>query len=131
MSATQASTVEAVISKKMTARVKSFDWKRISQDLDARGSAMSEHLLSPDECQRTAALYTQDELCRSRVEMGRHGFGRGEYKYFSYPLPSLIAELRTAIYSHLVPRRYLNGEQKIAKQNGRKCRAQRLSAEAV
>ena len=103
MSATQASTVEAVISKKMTARVKSFDWKRISQDLDARGSAMSEHLLSPDECQRTAALYTQDELFRSRVEMGRHGFGRGEYKYFSYPLPSLIAELRTAIYSHLVP----------------------------
>jgi uncharacterized protein len=103
MGAAQVSTAETALSPDVMQRVKSFDWKRVSQDLDARGSAMFEHLLFPDECQRMAALYTQDELFRSRVEMGRHGFGRGEYKYFSYPLPSLIAQLRTAIYPHLVP----------------------------
>jgi uncharacterized protein len=103
MSATQVSRIEADIVSAMPERVKNFDWKRVSQDLDAQGSATLEHLLSPEECQKTAALYEQDDLFRSRVEMGRHGFGRGEYKYFSYPLPSLIAELRTAIYPHLVP----------------------------
>jgi uncharacterized protein len=102
MSATQVSRIEADIVSAMPERVKNFDWKRVSQDLDAQGSATLEHLLSPEECQKTAALYEQDDLFRSRVEMGRHGFGRGEYKYFSYPLPSLIAELRTAIYPHLV-----------------------------
>ena len=103
MGAAQVSTAETVLSPDFTERVKSFDWKRVSQDLDAQGSATLEHLLSPEECQKTAALYEQDDLFRSRVEMGRHGFGRGEYKYFSYPLPSLIAELRTAIYPRLVP----------------------------
>jgi uncharacterized protein len=78
------------------------EWERISKDLDAQGSAVLPHLISGDECRALAALYSQDELFRSRVVMGRHGFGRGEYKYFSYPLPDLIAELRSAIYPHLV-----------------------------
>jgi hypothetical protein len=90
-------------SKTAAARVGMFDWERVSQDLDAQGSAMIERLLSPDECQALAALYPKDDLFRSRVVMERHGFGRGEYKYFSYPLPELIAGLRTAIYPHLVP----------------------------
>jgi hypothetical protein len=90
-------------SKTAAARVGTFDWERVSQDLDAQGSAMIERLLSPDECQALAALYPKDDLFRSRVVMERHGFGRGEYKYFSYPLPELIAGLRTAIYPHLVP----------------------------
>jgi len=64
---------------------------------------MVERLLSPEECETLAALYSHDEIFRSRVVMGRHGFGRGEYKYFSYPLPDLIASLRTAIYPRLVP----------------------------
>jgi hypothetical protein len=84
-------------------RVTALDWERVSHDLDAEGSALIERLLSPDECQEIAGLYPKDELFRSRIVMGRHGFGRGEYKYFSYPLPGLIRDLRTAVYPLLVP----------------------------
>jgi len=90
-------------SKSTATRVNTIDWARVAQDLDAQGSATIECLLSPDECQALAALYPKDDIFRSRVVMERHGFGRGEYKYFSYPLPDLIAALRTAIYPHLVP----------------------------
>jgi hypothetical protein len=79
------------------------DWKNVARDLDAQGSALLEHLLSAEECRAISALYPQDDLFRSRVVMGRHGFGRGEYKYFNYPLPDRLAELRAAIYPHLVP----------------------------
>ena len=58
-------------------------------------------MLSPDECRALAALYPDDSQFRSRIVMGRHGFGRGEYKYFAYPLPDLIAELRPALYAQL------------------------------
>ena len=75
-----------------------IDWDRVRSDLDAHGSAVIERLLAPDECDALAALYPDDDLFRSRVVMARHGFGRGEYKYFSYPLPDLIAGLRTALY---------------------------------
>jgi uncharacterized protein len=90
-------------SKSVAERVKTFDWERVSHDLDAQGSALIERLLSPDECQAIAGLYPKDDIFRSRVVMGRHAFGRGEYKYFSYPLPDLLAGLRTAVYPHLVP----------------------------
>lgn len=83
--------------------VKRIDWKRVLHDLDAEGSAVIEHILSPAECENVAALYSRDEVFRSRIVMGQHGFGRGEYKYFSYPLPDLIADLRTAVYPHLAP----------------------------
>ena len=84
-------------------RIEQLDWPRISQDLDAQGSAVLEHMLSPEECRELSALYPNDGLFRSRVVMGRHGFGRGEYKYFSYPLPDLVAGLRASIYPRLVP----------------------------
>lgn len=84
-------------------RVGAFDWKKISRDLDSQGSAVLEHLLSADECRSIASLYSNDGIFRSNVVMARHGFGRGEYKYFSYPLPRLIARFRTAVYPHLVP----------------------------
>lgn len=80
-----------------------YDWRRIAQDLDAQGSAVVEGVLSESECREVAALYPNDALFRSRIVMTRHGFGRGEYKYFQYPLPDLIANLRTAVYPHLVP----------------------------
>jgi uncharacterized protein len=84
-------------------RIKTLDWERISRDLDAQGYAIFERVLSADECQVLVQLYSKDGLFRSRVVMSRHGFGRGEYKYFNYPLPEIIAELRTAIYPQLAP----------------------------
>jgi hypothetical protein len=82
-------------------RVRQVDWDRVSADLDARGCATIERLLAPSECHAVASLYPVDAVFRSRVVMARHGFGQGEYKYFNYPLPELIAELRTAAYPHL------------------------------
>jgi uncharacterized protein len=66
-------------------------------------SAMIRRLLSPNECQAVAGLYPKGDIFRSHVVMGQHGFGRGEYKYFSYPRLDLIAGLRTTVYLHLVP----------------------------
>src|SRR5207244_2636605 len=75
-----------------------IDWAQVSAGLDAQGSSVIERLVSPAECDALAALYPIDGVFRSRVVMERHGFGRGEYKYFSYPLPDLVAGLRAAIY---------------------------------
>ena len=91
----------AVTTADASERVASIDWQRIADELDARGNAIIEQLLSPRECDAMSALYALDEPFRSRVVMERHGFGRGEYKYFSYPLPDVVAALRTAIYPHL------------------------------
>src|SRR5882724_6935691 len=82
----------------IAARVDAIDWTQAIADLDGQGCAVLKGLLSPDECHALAALYPDDARFRSRIVMGRHGFGRGEYKYFSYPLPELIAELRPALY---------------------------------
>ena len=86
-----------------TARLSAYDWAGVAKDLDARGYAMLEALLSPPECTALATLYADDERFRSRVVMARHGFGRGEYRYFSYPLPELVGGLRTAVYPLLAP----------------------------
>ncbi|WP_441242816.1 2OG-Fe(II) oxygenase [Tardiphaga sp. 768_D3_N2_1] len=83
------------------ARVDAIDWQRISTDLDAQGCAVFEKLLTADECRHLASLYPDDSRFRSRIVMGRHGFGRGEYKYFNYPLPDPIAGLRPALYRPL------------------------------
>jgi uncharacterized protein len=82
-------------------RVAALDWHRIANSLDAYGSALAPSLLDPEECERLAAIYSQDSLFRSRVVMARHGFGRGEYKYFSYPLPGLVQVLRATLYPRL------------------------------
>jgi hypothetical protein len=84
-------------------RVEDIDWERVSTDLDARGCATIERLLLPAECHALAALYRDPDRFRSRVVMERHGYGRGEYKYFGYPLPELVAALRSALYPHLAP----------------------------
>lgn len=79
------------------------DWDGIEQSLDASGHAVLPHLLSREECEALAALYPQEDGYRTRIVMARHGFGRGEYKYFAYPLPPLLERLRHALYSHLAP----------------------------
>jgi hypothetical protein len=82
-------------------RIDSIDWTEATGDLDAQGCAVLKNLLTPDECQAITSLYPDDTHFRSRIVMGCHGFGRGEYKYFSYPLPSLIEQLRPALYAKL------------------------------
>ena len=75
----------------------------ISADLDAHGWALFEKLLTPADCDAIAAMYEDDSRFRSHIVMARHGFGRGEYKYFSYPLPDRIGALRKALYQQLAP----------------------------
>lgn len=84
-------------------RIEVFDWEGVSARLDAQGSAVLERVLAPDECRALAGLYSDEDRFRSRVVMARHGFGRGEYKYFSYPLPGMVADLRSAFYPRLAP----------------------------
>jgi len=80
-----------------------IEWPTVSADLDAQGWAVMPKLLSAKECDATASLYKKGEGFRSKIVMSRHGFGRGEYKYFAYPLPSLIETLRTSLYPRLAP----------------------------
>jgi hypothetical protein len=85
----------------LVADVAALDWAGIAAQLDAYGCATTGALLTPAQCAALAKTYVADGPFRSRVVMARHGFGRGEYKYFAYPLPDLVAELRTALYPPL------------------------------
>jgi hypothetical protein len=82
----------------LEARVRALDWSRIGADLTAFGAATTGPLLEKAECARLAARYGEEAGFRSRVIMARHGFGRGEYRYFDYPLPAEVAALRSALY---------------------------------
>jgi hypothetical protein len=82
-------------------RLEGVDWAAAARDLDAYGCAVLPRILTADECTELAGRYETDQIFRSSVVMARHGFGRGEYKYFAYPLPPLVAELRAAMYPPL------------------------------
>jgi hypothetical protein len=84
-------------------RLGMLDEAQIERQLDERGNAILQGLLTRAECQALADLYPDDNVFRSRVVMAKHGFGRGEYKYFSYPLPEIIAQLRAELYTRLSP----------------------------
>lgn len=84
-------------------RLDAFDWPAVESALDEEGQAVLQGLLTPRECEAVAGWYGDGERFRSRVVMARHGFGRGEYQYFAYPLPSLLAALRPALYPRLQP----------------------------
>lgn len=90
-------------SSSLPARVEALDWKRIETDLDLVGCATTGRLLDERTCGELTALYDRDAPFRSRIVMARHGFGRGEYKYYAYPLPEPIAALRAPFYEQLVP----------------------------
>src|SRR2546429_8242086 len=75
-------------------RVGMLDWTTVSTHLDDHGWAMVEQLLTADECETIAGLYDDEGRFRSHVVMARHGFGQGEYKYFTYPLPDIVADIR-------------------------------------
>ena len=85
------------------ADIDTYDWSSFSTHLDTHGWAILEQLLTGEECRAVAALYADDRRFRSHIVMARHGFGRGEYKYFAYPLPDLVAALRDALYPRLAP----------------------------
>ncbi|HWP15248.1 MAG TPA: 2OG-Fe(II) oxygenase [Xanthobacteraceae bacterium] len=82
-------------------RVAALDWAGLSAQLDQFGCATTGRVLSADECAAISSRYDDDKLYRSRVIMARHGFGRGEYKYFTYPLPGIVASLRASLYPQL------------------------------
>ncbi len=84
-------------------RLEAVDWTGVSSHLDDYGWAMFRGLLTAQECETVARLYPDDRRFRSHVVMAQHGFGRGEYKYFAYPLPEIVADLRTALYPRLAP----------------------------
>lgn len=94
--------VVSVPPQRIHERVDAVDWESVARDLDARGFAIIGNLITHATCDAIAAVYDSDAF-RSRVVMSRHGFGRGEYQYFRYPLPDVVDALRTALYPHLVP----------------------------
>ena len=102
---TTATEISATLPKaaKAIARIETLDWQEIGENLDEQGYAALAGVLTPQECKALASLYPNEDGFRSRVVMGRHGFGRGEYKYFSYPLPDIIEDIRTELYSRLAP----------------------------
>jgi hypothetical protein len=101
--ASTADTASADRDDHIESAIEAVDWSSIGERLDAQGSAVIERFLKPEDCERLVALYSHDDLFRSRVVMARHGFGRGEYKYFDYPLPAMIGRLRTSLYAKLAP----------------------------
>lgn len=103
MAASVAGNRSVVPSGRLPERIAEIDWQLVSDDLGAQGYAIIPGLLQPKQCAALAESYAAKDLFRSRVVMSRHGFGRGEYQYFKYPLPELVAALRTSLYPHLAP----------------------------
>lgn len=93
--------VESSMSSMIEDRIQTFRWDDIYDELDAQGCAVKAALLTPEECRSIAGLYPQEERFRNHIQMARHGFGKGEYRYFRYPLPDLVSALRTDLYPHL------------------------------
>lgn len=83
------------------ARIAAYDWTALAGELDNFGCAVLPNLLAPEECRSVAALYPVETHFRSHIVMARHGFGKGEYRYFKYPLPDLLGGIRTALYPRL------------------------------
>ncbi len=94
---------KATVTKPAARRAGRIDWDRVAADLDAHGRAFTGKLLGVSDCRALRSLYDRDAAFRSRVVMARHGFGQGEYRYLSYPLPDVVQALREAVYPGLAP----------------------------
>jgi uncharacterized protein len=94
--------VPAATAASLTSRVDDLDWIALTEQLDDRGFAITDTLLDPDECDRLSGLFDGGEF-RATVDMARHRFGDGRYRYFDHPLPEQIADLRGSFYRHLAP----------------------------
>ena len=103
MNARDVGAIGSVPPNELVGRVAAIEWPEVEADLDAQGAAVIKGLLAPVDCHELSSLYQRDDIFRARVVMARHGFGRGEYRYFDYPLPSLIGVLRESLYAHLAP----------------------------
>jgi hypothetical protein len=101
MNARTAALKSTSASNSAEARVAAYDWKTLAGELDGFGCAVLPQFLTPEECRDVAALYPDESHFRSHIIMARHGFGKGEYRYFKYPLPDLVGGLRTALYPRL------------------------------
>lgn len=95
--------IVAIAGRSAEKRVAGQDWAELAAGLDSFGCAVMKGLLAPAECLALAAFYDDESHFRSHIVMARHGFGRGEYRYFRYPLPGLLAGLRSALYPRLAP----------------------------
>ena len=84
-------------------RIDALDWPSLGRELDAEGAALIPGLLTREECDGAIRFYSQANVFRKQVDMARHAFGQGEYKYFAYPLPDLVEDLRHGLYRHLAP----------------------------
>ncbi len=103
MNARDVGAIGSVPPNELVGRVAAIEWPGVEADLDAQGAAVIKGLLAPVDCRELSSLYQRDDIFRARVVMARHGFGRGEYRYFNYPLPPLIGVLRESLYAHLAP----------------------------
>jgi hypothetical protein len=97
------STVDVSASTTIRERVDALAWASVGAEMDELGVAAAGHVLTPDECRSLVEGYRDDGRFRSTVDMAQHRFGRGEYRYFSYPLPTIVAELRAAFWPHVLP----------------------------
>ncbi len=103
MNARDDAVVDIATAMNRSERVDALDWQRVATDLDGHGAAVIASMLTEAECDELAALYRHGDHFRNRVVMEQHGFGRGEYQYFRYPLPDLVTRLRESAYPHLAP----------------------------
>ena len=103
MSTTMTSHAQREYTDTIAAHIDALDWADIADSLGRYGNAVLASVLTASECEAVARLYPDNDVFRSRVVMDRHGFGRGEYKYFSYPLPAIVQVLRTMLYGRLAP----------------------------
>jgi len=89
--------------KSISERIVDLDWPKTRQELHAKGFATVKNVLTKEECDNLIAAYNANDTYRKTIKMERYRFGLGEYKYFNYPLPQIITELREHIYTQIVP----------------------------